>query len=142
MTVHAFTDGAARGNPGHGGIGVVLKDQTGKVLAKEKDYLGKVTNNVAEYAALLACIEKVKALLAEKNGFTCSRLVIHSDSELLVRQMNGEYKVKNRVLKEFFGQVQDALQSAQFEFAIKHIPREKNREADALANESIDEQMH
>lgn len=141
MIIHAFTDGASRGNPGHGGIGVILKDETGTVILEEKKYLGKVTNNVAEYSALLACLKKVHTLLAEKKGFTCSKLIVHSDSELMVRQLNGVYKIKDRALKEFFGHVQDALRSARFEFSIKHIPREKNREADALANESIDEHL-
>jgi ribonuclease HI len=141
MIIHAFTDGASRGNPGHGGIGVILKDETGAVILEEKKYLGKVTNNVAEYSALLACLEKVHTLLAEKEGFTCSKLIVHSDSELMVRQLNGVYKIKDRALKELFAHVQDALRTARFEFSIKHIPREKNREADALANESIDEQL-
>jgi len=141
MIIHAFTDGASRGNPGHGGIGVVLKDETGRVILEEKRYLGKVTNNAAEYSALIACLEKVQTLILEKKGFTCSKLVVHSDSELMVRQMNGVYKIKDRALKIFFGHVQEALRTARFEFSIKHIPREKNREADALANESIDEQL-
>ncbi len=141
MIIHAFTDGASRGNPGHGGIGVILKDETGTVILEEKKYLGKVTNNVAEYSALLACLEKVHMLIAEQKGFTCSKLVVYSDSELMVRQLNGVYKIKDRALKKFFGHVQKALRSARFEFSIKHIPREKNREADALANESIDEQL-
>ncbi len=141
MIIHAFTDGASRGNPGHGGIGVILKDETGTLILEEKRYLGKVTNNVAEYSALLACLEKIRTLLAEKKGFTCSKLIVHSDSELMVRQMNGVYKIKDRTLKKFFAHVQDALRSTRFEFSIKHIPREENREADVLANESIDEQL-
>ena len=141
MIINGFTDGAARGNPGHGGIGIVLRDVNGKLIVKDAKYLGRVTNNVAEYSALLACIEKVKALLAEENGFTCSRLIIHSDSELMVRQMNGEYKVKDRVLKMLFRKAQEAARSARFECSIRYIPREKNREADALANEGIDERL-
>ncbi len=140
MTIHGFTDGAARGNPGLGGIGVVLKDESGNVLAKGKKYLGKVTNNVAEYTALIECLRRVKMLFGAANEVACSKLVLHSDSELMVRQMNGEYKVKDRTLKKLFDEVHDILRSAPFEFSIKHVPREKNKEADALANESIDEQ--
>jgi ribonuclease HI len=140
MTIYAFTDGAARGNPGHGGIGIVLKDESGTVLAKEKKYLGRVTNNVAEYTALVECLRRVNALFGDTGGVACSKLVLHSDSELMVRQINGEYKVKNRVLKNLFDQVHDILRSARFDFSIKHVPRERNKEADALANESIDEQ--
>ena len=141
MIIHAFTDGASRGNPGHGGIGVILKNESGTVIKEEKKYLGKVTNNMAEYSALLACLQSINGLIAEKKGFTCSKLIVHSDSELMVRQLNGVYKVKDRELKKFFGRVQDTLRTSRFEFSIKHIPREENREADALANESIDEQL-
>jgi len=138
MTINGFTDGAARGNPGHGGIGVVLKDETGAVLLKEKRYLGNVTNNVAEYTALLECLRRV-AEMGSAPGVRCERLVVHSDSELMVRQMTGRYKVKDRTLKKLFDQAQAVISSSPFQFAIKHVPRELNREADALANESIDE---
>ncbi len=140
MTIHGFTDGAARGNPGHAGIGVVLKDESGNVLATRKKYLGSVTNNVAEYTALIECLQKVDASFGNGNKFSCSKLVVHSDSELMVRQLNGEYKVKDKTLKKLFDQVHDLLRSAQFEFSIKHVRRERNKEADTLANESIDEQ--
>ena len=139
MTILGFTDGAARGNPGQGGIGVVLKDESGNVLAEIKKYLGNVTNNVAEYTALIECLRRVNVLFGNTAGVPCSKLIIHSDSELMVRQINGEYKVKDRTLKELFDEVQKILRSASFEFSIKHVPREKNKEADALANESIDE---
>ena len=142
MTIYGFTDGAARGNPGDGGIGVVLKDESGTVLAKEKKYLGKVTNNVAEYTALIECLRRVNALFDGAHGVSCSKLVLHSDSELMVRQLNGEYKVKNRTLKKLFDEVCDLLHSSPFEFSIRHVPRERNKEADVLANESIDEQSH
>ena len=139
MTVYGFTDGAARGNPGHGGIGVVLKDESGNVLAEEKKYLGKVTNNVAEYTALIECLLRVNGLCGNGNGTSCSKLVVHSDSELMVRQINGEYKVKDKTLKKLFDEVQKIISKSSFEFSINHVPREKNKEADALANESIDE---
>ncbi|MGA7161574.1 MAG: ribonuclease HI family protein [Bacteroidota bacterium] len=142
MTIHGFTDGAARGNPGPGGIGVVLKDESGTVLVRGKKYLGKVTNNVAEYTALIECLRRVNASFGGDNGVPCSKLILHSDSELMVRQLNGEYKVKDRTLKKLFDEVHNLLHSAQFEFSIKHVPREKNKEADLLANESIDEQSN
>ncbi|MGA9408588.1 MAG: ribonuclease HI family protein [Bacteroidota bacterium] len=142
MTIHGFTDGAARGNPGQGGIGVVLKDESGTVLAKEKKYLGKVTNNVAEYTALIECLKRVNTLFGGANGVSCSKLVLYSDSELMVRQLNGEYKVKDRTLKKLFDEVHNLLHSSAFEFSINHVPRERNKEADVLANESIDEQSH
>lgn len=142
MTVYGYTDGAARGNPGHGGIGVILKDAEGNLIASEKRYLGRVTNNVAEYSALIACFQKVSSLLAKKDGFNCSILIVHSDSELLVRQVNGVYRVKDKTLKKLLQQVKRSVDAAPFAITLKHIPRERNREADALANQGIDEQAH
>ena len=131
MTVHAYTDGAARGNPGESGIGVVLKNEHGAIITKVWGYIGEATNNVAEYQALIACLKN-----AAKTK--CSRLVVHSDSELMVRQMLGEYKVKNPDLKLMFRKVHKLLAKAPFEFEIKHVPREVNKEADQLANLGID----
>ena len=141
MRIDGFTDGAARGNPGHAGIGIVLKDESGKTLAEKKQYLGKTTNNVAEYSALLECLRHLNELLSADKKISCSTLVVHSDSELMVRQLNGEYKVKDKNLKTLFDAVQQVLHSSPYEFSIKHVPREKNREADNLANESIDEHL-
>lgn len=131
MTILAYTDGAARGNPGESGIGVVFKDEKGAVLTKICGYIGEATNNVAEYQALIACLKN-----ATKTK--CSRLVVHSDSELMVRQLLGEYKVKDSNLKLLFQKVHKLLAKAPFEFEIKHVGRESNREADKLANLGID----
>ncbi|HTR80859.1 MAG TPA: ribonuclease HI family protein [Bacteroidota bacterium] len=139
MTIHGFTDGAARGNPGPGGIGIVLRSESGETLLKEKKYLGKVTNNVAEYSALIECLLQFTELRA-RNKISCTRLVMHSDSELMVRQLNGQYKVKDRELKKLYDKVRELIHGLQIEFSIMHVPRELNREADALANDSIDEQ--
>ena len=131
MTIHAFTDGASRGNPGDSGIGIVLKDEKGIVLSSDFGYIGQATNNFAEYTALIACLKLVR-----KKG--CKTLVIHSDSELLVRQMEGMYKVKEPRLKKFVTQAHALIQSAGFECSFRHITREHNREADHLANRGID----
>jgi ribonuclease HI len=131
MTINAFTDGAARGNPGESGIGVIFKDEQGATLRKLSGYIGEATNNVAEYQALLACLKG-----AAKTK--CSRLVVHSDSELMVRQLQGEYKVKDPNLKALFLKVRKALAKASFEFEIKHVSRVLNKEADHLANLGID----
>jgi ribonuclease HI len=131
MTVLAYTDGAARGNPGESGIGVVFKDENGTVLTKLCGYIGEATNNVAEYQALIACLKN-----APKTK--CSRLIVHSDSELMVRQLLGEYKVKDPNLKLMFQKVHRLLAKAPFEFEIKHVRREVNKEADQLANLGID----
>lgn len=130
MTIHAFTDGASRGNPGESGIGVILRDEKGNTLTTHKSYIGQTTNNVAEYRAMLACLK-----MAEK--FQCQRLVVHSDSELMVRQLQGKYKVKDPELKTHFGQVQQLLRNASFEFEIIHVAREQNMDADELANIAI-----
>lgn len=134
MKLIAFTDGASRGNPGNAAIGIIVKDDQGNTVVTHKKYLGTATNNVAEYSALLECIELVK----NSETYHCTDLVIHTDSELMARQMNGEYKVKDSGLKVLFQKVRAALTSASFKFTIRHIPRSLNSEADALANEAID----
>lgn len=134
MKVIAFTDGAARGNPGDAGIGIVIKDAQGKNLHTLKKYLGKATNNVAEYSALVTLLEYLKSA----ETLHCAELVVHTDSELMARQINGEYKVKDAGLKLLYQKVKLLLHVASFKFSIKHIPRTQNKEADALANEAID----
>jgi len=130
MTLLAHTDGASRGNPGESGIGVVIRDETGKTLTAISDYIGKATNNIAEYKALLTCLQ-----LAQETN--CTKLVVHSDSELMVRQIRGTYKVKDQGLKPLFAQVQELLASASFTFEIQHVAREENAQADELANRGI-----
>jgi ribonuclease HI len=130
MTVVAFTDGASRGNPGESGIGIYMKDETGKVLVSLSDYIGTATNNIAEYTALIKCLELGRET-------KCTRLIVHSDSELMVRQVQGSYKVKDKGLKALFADVQRILASAPFKFEIKHVAREENGEADELANRGI-----
>lgn len=130
MTVVAFTDGASRGNPGESGIGILMKDETGKVLVSLSDYIGTATNNIAEYTALIKCLE-----IAQETK--CARLIVHSDSELMVRQVQGSYKVKDKGLKKLFADVQKKLASAPYKFEIKHVAREENGEADDLANRGI-----
>jgi ribonuclease HI len=131
MTILAYTDGASRGNPGESGVGIVLKDELGNVIASQYGYIGKATNNIAEYTALAACLKLVQST-------KCSQLVVHSDSELMVRQLNGQYKVKDAGLKKHFQRIQNILVASPFQFKIRHVPREKNREADELANRGID----
>lgn len=131
MTILAYTDGAARGNPGESGIGVVFKDEQGTVITSIYGYIGEATNNMAEYQALIACLKN-----APKTS--CSKLIVHSDSELMVRQLLGEYKVKDPNLKLMHQKVQRLLANALFQFEIKHVRRELNKEADQLANLGID----
>ena len=131
MTIHAFTDGASRGNPGESGIGIVLKDERGNVLASVFGYIGNATNNIAEYTALITCLK-----LVQKRECRC--LVIHSDSELMVRQMEGTYKVKEPKLKKLSQEARALMSSANFECSFKHVTRDLNGEADRLANLAID----
>jgi ribonuclease HI len=128
-----MVDGAARGNPGEAGCGAVICDANGAVVQQLSRYLGHATNNVAEYEALLIGLE---ALL--KSGK--KQIHVHSDSQLLVRQLNGEYRVKDEKLKVLFERATHLLR--QFErYRIIHVPREENKLADRLANKAIDDAL-
>ncbi|MFN8092694.1 MAG: ribonuclease HI family protein [Vicinamibacteria bacterium] len=123
-------DGASRGNPGEAGFGVHVASDSGETLASLYGYLGRATNNVAEYQALLHGLR-----YALERGARDVR--VFSDSELLVRQLAGRYRVKNEGLQPLFREAQSLL--ARFESArVSHVPREQNREADALANKAVD----
>ena len=126
----ARIDGASRGNPGPAAYGVVIETAEGERLAALAKRLGKTTNNFAEYQALLAALEY--ALQHEH-----LRVRAFSDSELLVRQMQGAYKVKSLDLKPLYDRARDMVARLE-SFAIQHVPREQNREADQLANEALD----
>ncbi len=123
-------DGGARGNPGPAAIGVVVQSPDGEVLEERAERIGKATNNVAEYRALLLGIERAAALGA-------SELELVGDSELIVRQVEGKYKVKDATMRELHAEVKRAL--AGFEgWSIRHVRREHNAEADRLVNEVLD----
>ncbi len=125
-----YSDGAARGNPGPAGIGVVIHADATKIEGKR--FIGKATNNTAEYEALIYGLH----LLIDKN--LIRPLKIHSDSQLMVRQLNGQYKIKQSHLRELARKARELLQFFP-SHEIIHIPREQNKEADRLANEAIDE---
>ena len=124
-------DGGARGNPGPAGIGVVLEDESGH-RDEFYGFLGSVTNNVAEYAALLVLLHR-----SIQRG--ASRLTIYSDSELLVKQMRGEYRVKNPRLQQLHAAARRLMPRIP-EVVLQHVPRAENRDADRLANRAMDEQ--
>ncbi len=126
----AHIDGGARGNPGPGGYGVVIEDHAGRKLDEIAQFLGRTTNNVAEYSALLAALE-----YALSHRFRAVKIL--SDSELLVRQMRGEYKVRNAALLELFQKAKAMTRELDW-FRVEHITREHNREADRLANIAMD----
>ncbi|WP_448874065.1 ribonuclease HI family protein [Desulfobulbus propionicus] len=126
-----FTDGASRGNPGRAGAGAVLLAPAGEEMSARSEYLGICTNNVAEYRALLLGLDE-----ALRHG--CEELVIALDSELIVRQIQGRYKVKNETLLPLFQQVQQRLSRLR-KWSIMHVPRAQNSRADQLANRGIDD---
>jgi len=125
-----YTDGGARGNPGPGGIGVVIYDENKKKIAEISEFLGHSTNNQAEYKAVIAAMKKAKELKAEILEFFL-------DSELVVKQLKREYKVKNPDLAPLFLQIYN-LEMNFKKVSFHHVPRERNKEADALANEAMD----
>ncbi len=127
----ANIDGGSRGNPGPASYGVVIRDPRGEVVAKLKKYIGRSTNNVAEYYGLIAALD-----YAQSHGIRALR--VESDSELLVRQMQGRYKVKSAALRPLFERARKMAQALE-SFRIEHVYRERNAEADALANEALDE---
>jgi len=127
----ANIDGAARGNPGPASYGVVIRDGQGEVVAKLKKYIGRMTNNVAEYYGLIAALD-----YAQSHSIRALR--VESDSELMVKQMQGQYKVKSDDLRPLFERAKKMSQGFE-SFRIDHVYREQNREADALANEALDQ---
>lgn len=128
--VTIYVDGAARGNPGHAGIGVLILSEDGKVLRRIGKYLGKTTNNVAEYQALITALKEAKAM-------GVSTIKVFADSELMVKQIKGEYKIKSEGLKPLYKESMALLMHFDG-YDIIHINREKNSEADRLANQGID----
>lgn len=132
MKVTIYCDGAARGNPGPAGIGVVIKTGA-KVLKEISDYAGKATNNVAEYLALIRGLEEALLLRATEAD-------VYSDSELMVKQIKGEYRVKSEGLIPLFYQAAVLIRKFK-RFSISHHVRDENKHADELANRGIDERL-
>jgi len=129
----AFSDGGARGNPGPSGYGVVIQDEAGRKVATLSEYLGHQTNNFAEYQGLIAALEYAVA-----NGHKALKVI--SDSELLVRQIKGIYKVKNAALQDLHGRAKELIAQLGW-FSIGHVLRGHNEEADRLANAAMDKGM-
>src|SRR5581483_4111546 len=129
----AHSDGGARGNPGSAGYGVLIQDEARRKVAALSEYLGHQTNNFAEYQGLIAALE-----YALQHGPKALKLI--SDSELLVRQIKGIYKVKNPTLQDLHGRAKELIGQLDW-FSIGHAMREQNQEADQLANEAMDKGM-
>ena len=130
MKLIIFTDGGARGNPGPAAAGIVIKDESGKIIDSFGEYLGEQTNNFAEYSALIAGLKKAKELGADE-------LECVLDSELIVKQMRREYKVKEPTLQKLFIQTYN-LAGAFKKVSFRHILREGNKEADRFVNQTLD----
>ncbi len=134
-----YTDGGSRGNPGNAAIGVVFCNEKEEIIKKFGEYLGdNLTNNDAEYQAVIFALKKFKSVFG-KSVAEVSEVEVRSDSELLVNQMNGKYKIENEKIQKFFIEIWNLkidFQNVKF----KAIPREKNKEADKLVNEALDAQ--
>jgi len=124
-----FTDGVAEPNPGPAAIGATIKDEQGKLVTSISQPIGRATSNQAEYRAIIAALERAISL-------GVSQVDMHSDSELVVRQITGQYRVKNASLKPLYQKVK-RLQNRLKGFTITHVPREQNREADSLAGKAL-----
>ncbi|MBU0624829.1 ribonuclease HI family protein [Patescibacteria group bacterium] len=124
------TDGGARGNPGPAGIGVLIEDEAGNTVLEHSRYIGETTNNQAEYSAVIDALQHAK-------GLEATEVAVFLDSELVVRQLNGEYKVKDPGLAQQFLKVHN-LRCAFRQVTFTHIRRELNKRADRLANEAMD----
>jgi len=131
--ITAFVDGGARGNPGPAGYGAYIRDASGAPIAQLSEFLGIKTNNFAEYSALLAALEYAIA-----HGHRTLKVV--SDSELMVRQMTGQYRVNSPDLKPLYEKARSLVRKLD-KFSIEHVLRAKNQHADRLANEAMDRGM-
>lgn len=129
----AYTDGASRGNPGNAGIGILLVDEQDNVIKEISEYIGQTTNNIAEYTALVTALKEALELNYDE-------IEVISDSELMVKQINGEYKVKNAGLKPLYKEACELLKGFK-RFTVRHVRREYNKEADELANIGIDQAL-
>ena len=134
-----YTDGASRGNPGKASIGVVFCNEKDQTIKEYAEFLGdKLTNNEAEYRAVIFALKKFKSLFSKKLAKS-SEVQVRADSELMVKQLNGEYKLLNENIQKMFIEIWNLkLDFANVKF--KQIPREKNKQADRLANEALDKE--
>lgn len=132
--IKVYTDGASRNNPGHAGIGIVIYDENDFIIRTYKEYIGQATNNQAEYQALIKSIELIKKLDFDKVEF-------YSDSELLVNQVNYDYRVKEPKLALLNNKFHVLMKKLGKPYSISHVERRKNKNADMLANRAIDKKV-
>jgi len=134
--VVVFTDGGSRGNPGPAGAGWAIFDESGSELKRNSKFLGKQTNNWAEYEAVYLALKKAKAL-----GLSGEKIEMRLDSNLVVEQLSGNWQVKEKTLWPQYMKIKNILVKDFKDISFVHIPREKNKEADALANEAMDKRQ-
>jgi ribonuclease HI len=132
-----FTDGASRGNPGESGIGIVVTDEKDNILKKWNEYLGKATNNQAEYKAIIKSLE-ILAQLLQGSDSAADMIEFYADSELMVKQLRNEYKIKNPDLKLLHAEFTKKVRNLGIRYTISHVERDLNKTADKLANQAID----
>lgn len=130
MKAIIYTDGGSRGNPGEAGIGIVMENENGEIIREISQYIGKQTNNVAEYKALSRALEAALDM-------NLKEVICYLDSELVVKQIKGEYKVKNEGLIPLYSMIMPLINKFD-RFDIQHVRREHNKKADALANLAMD----
>ncbi|MDP3902194.1 MAG: ribonuclease HI family protein [bacterium] len=131
-----YTDGGSRGNPGPAGIGVAIMDEAGNLSKSYSKFLGRKTNNEAEYEAVIFALEKIRSLLGKEKSKKME-VDMRMDSQLVARQLNGEYKIENERLAPLFIKIWNLkLDFNKVNFT--HVPREQNKDADRLANEAMD----
>lgn len=135
MNINVYTDGGSRGNPGHSGYGLVVYDDEQNILFQESKYLGTKTNNEAEYAGLIGALNWIND---NQNSLKISKINFHSDSQLMIRQLIGLYKVKAPNLIPIFNQAKDLIKSISSSITFKDIRRDFNKLADQLANDAMD----
>jgi ribonuclease HI len=133
--IHLYTDGGSRGNPGASGIGIIVFEGE-KIVLEHSEFLGTKTNNWAEYQGLIRGLEEVARHYGAQTK--TRQVVVHMDSELIVKQMNGVYRVKDESLKKQHALVRSRITASFPNISFVHVRREKNKEADRLANEAMD----
>ena len=138
--IKVFTDGASRNNPGHAGIGVTIYDENNFILKTYKEYIGEATNNQAEYGALVKSLEVIKKMI-ENNEADIDEIEFYSDSELMVNQINFDYRVKEPDLAVLNNKFHVLIKKLNKPYKIYYISRDKNKNSDRLANKAIDEKV-
>ena len=135
MLFTLYADGGSRGNPGPAGAGALVRDEEGVQVVTVSEFLGTTTNNIAEYTAVLRALEELRALLEEQA--TNATVDVRLDSQLVVKQMNGEYKIKHPNIIPLAGKVKEVVRAFRT-VTFSHVYRDQNKEADALANAAMD----